>query len=268
MSEITKYLPWDWTIKSLDPSFAPCPPSSTILGTYAVVNVVTAVVSILLGHRKVTKFLTCHACGKEGSRAYYFTWIFPCGLQLAANALNAWIMKNSPHYAGTFSVSEIMLFYTARPRLSFIFLCYLVRWTSDDDDDPAKDVSSPYISAFMSSFIAELVLQIIALYIMGRTVHFAASQGYYVVTSSAYQTIPHGAHLMYGGALFYLIGGGVLLLGCFDLLKSHSGSLDWVLASLPYTWLASWLFWAGFVKLAGPLYVSCAPTGTKITTDV
>jgi hypothetical protein len=78
--------------------------------------------------------------------------------------------------------------------------------------------------------------------------------------------------MMYAGALYYLIGGSVslaLTLLCLSLpFTDKDKDIDHkkpvkmmvirVVAVLPLmatTFLGSWLFWAGFVKLAGPLLV-------------
>jgi hypothetical protein len=43
----------------------------------------------------------------------------PLGLQLAANAINAALIRNSSGYVATFTVAEYMIFLVARPRLSW-----------------------------------------------------------------------------------------------------------------------------------------------------
>jgi hypothetical protein len=46
-----------------------------------------------------------------------------------------------------------------------------------------------------------------AMYIMGNNVHFIAGHEYYNVRNTGYHSVPAAAHLMYGGALYYLIAG-------------------------------------------------------------
>ena len=118
----------------------------------------------------------------------------------------------------------------------------------------------------MSQFIAEFILQLIALYIMGRTAHFAAGRGYYLVHTDLYRSLPPGAHMMYSGALYYLIIGSFSWLLAIGLISGAAGRFDIenpkvetayvmfaITLSLTSVWLASWIFWAGFVRLAGQL---------------
>ncbi|OCK76705.1 hypothetical protein K432DRAFT_335237 [Lepidopterella palustris CBS 459.81] len=137
--------------------------------------------------------------------------------------------------------------------------------TTDDTSD-----DYPWWSAFMSQFIGEFMLQTIALYIMGLTAHFASGHGYYEISKrKLYHSLPHGAHMMYAGALYYLVAGsGFLLFASLFIFfniraskyiaKANTPAIVLVLVLLLVsTWMGSWIFWAGFVKLAGNLY--CPP---------
>lgn len=129
----------------------------------------------------------------------------------------------------------------------------------------------PWWSAFMTQFIAEFILQIITLYIMGRTAHFATQKGYYKIYVKSYWSIPFSARMMYSGALYYLVAGSMFLIFAFmfilyTLLSSRIKELGKannvvIVATLIFllisTWMGSWIFWVGFVKLAGNLY--CPP---------
>ena len=96
-------LPWNWTITSLDPNSSPCPSESSILATFAAVNGVVSGLALLAGHQKVVKCLSCDMCGGEG-RSWMYMWIFPIGLQLAANAAIAALIKRNSSYAADFAV--------------------------------------------------------------------------------------------------------------------------------------------------------------------
>ncbi|KAF2476912.1 uncharacterized protein BDR25DRAFT_42126 [Lindgomyces ingoldianus] len=363
-----RYFPWDWTIESLDQTTHKCPSVSSLLGTFAIVNGVVSLLAVFFGHRLVVKKLTCGFFGKRGSRAWTWMWILPVGLQLAANAFIALLIKKSTGYTADFKISELMLFLVARPRLSWIVLGafafkstknrpekekikpttpnldeyqptshpYEQSWhessnpsftsyssqtplfthphpppqhpnypyyhnttlypplhdtshTSyhrvlDDEMESSRSPSTsrghgyfsgsrdfPWWSAFMSQFIGEFILQIITLYLMGRTAHFATLHGYYKVSSDAYWALPPAARMMYSGALYYLVGGGLFLIfaGLFIVYsvcssrikyfgKASSTGIFLALAVLLIsTWMGSWIFWAGFVRLAGNLY--CPP---------
>jgi hypothetical protein len=62
----------------------------------------------------------------------------------------------------------------------------------------------PWENSFLSQFIAEVILQLVNASTTGRIAHFAATHRYYIINRE-YYSLPHSAHLMYGGALFYTI---------------------------------------------------------------
>jgi hypothetical protein len=293
------YLPWSWTITSADPSVATCPTTSHILSTFAIVNVVVSAAGIILGNRAIVNTVTFGKMGKPGSHAWFFTWMVPVALQLLANAIIAAIIKHSAGYHANFKVGEMVLFLVARPRLTWIILCFFAGragkpvWVSANaktgkeqytriemENVQAMNESStdlvnnvrwdyPWWNSFMAGFIGEIVLQCIAMYIMGRTAHFAATHEFYQVhQTKLYKSMPHGAHMMYAGALYYLIVGSigmicaiVFLAFAFWAAKKEgdrpeiSRKLGYIAAVLLLmsTWMGSWLFWAGFVELAGDL---------------
>jgi hypothetical protein len=258
-------LPFGWYIRPIDPSTASCPSSSSILGTFAIVNVVVTVLSIVSGHKNFTKFVTCNILRGDTGHPWRYMFIFPVGIQLLANLAIAHIMKGAPGYEYNYSSWELMLFFTARPRLTFVGLAIasMVKKPSKkgyDEDD------YPWLSSCLSNFIGELVLQLIALYIMGTTVHYGVHSKYYLVWSDEYKSLDHFTHVLYGGAMYYLIAGCVYLLIILVVLffqnREHfvgRGSENWILVFahliLATTWLGSWLFWVGFVKTVGDKYV-------------
>lgn len=341
------YFPWDWTITSVDKQEHTCPTVSSLLGTFAAVNGVVSALAVVFGHRLVVKKLTCGVFGHRDSRSWVWMWIVPVGLQLAANAFIALLIKQSAGYKADFKISELMLFLVARPRLSWIILggfaakSQKVRrererasrreepqyphspnpssaflgtpqpydntyspWASQhsfpnytpytsqtalnpyghsahaqayhhvpsSDTDVSRgigfhlgDRDFPWWSAFMTQFIGEYVLQIMSLYIMGRTAHFATLHGYYKIYHDSYWDIPSAARMMYSGALYYLVAGSLFLIfaAIFILYTifgsraklfgkaSNAGIVLTLVFLLISTWMGSWIFWAGFVKLAG-----------------
>lgn len=122
----------------------------------------------------------------------------------------------------------------------------------------------------MATIVTEVLLQFFGAYTMGRTAHFAAVNGYYLVN---HHNFPHGsdAYLMYCGAMIFLVFMSSGFTGIFYATQAyyqsddnHSGPkisrgwISWLIfSSLSINWLGSWLFWAGFIKLAGDLY--CLP---------
>ena len=320
-NQSAQYLPIPWTITSTSPTQHTCPSPSSLLSTFAIVNAIVSLLAVLFGHRRVVQELTCGYFGSRGSQSWKLLWILPVGLQLSANACIAVLIQRAEGYEATFKVSELMLWLTARPRLSWIVLgaCawkkHVVRNgaayphernhtstsssklninTSYEELQPTspnpryshRSLSNPYAhipadetdmmdffddypwwSAFMAQFIAEFVLQIMALYVMGRTAHYGAARNYYKVYLSTYWDIPASARMMYSGALYYLVAGSLFLIFAFFFIVYQmfsykvktlgKGNTIAIVISLWFllisTWLGSWLFWAGFVKLAGDL---------------
>jgi len=212
------------------------------------------------------------------------------GLQLGANAIIAVIFQKAPGYNADFEVWELMLFFTVRPRLSWIALGMLGpishskgkkmtverqmpmkgrarRKALQNGIPETEDIyipDFPWRNSAIAQIFAEIVLQCIALYIMGRSAHFGAQKGFYSVSSDTYKELPSAARLMYAGALYYLITGACMLTYEFYWLAKTirneirdqeyaSGIGLFVVLNLFTTWTGSWIFWAGFVHLAGSL---------------
>lgn len=252
-------LPWDWTVTSLDLTVHQCPSVSSVLGTFAVVNAMVSVLAPIFGHRVVVNRITCGKMAREGSESWFYMWMPTVGLQLGANALVARIIKHTTGYHTDVAIWELMLFYSSRPRLAWITLCLFAPWRR------RKTNEFPWEQAFLSLFIAEFILQAISMYIMGRTAHFAANQGYYLIQTDLYKSLPSGAQMMYGSALYIIICGSLsflttvwFIIGTIEKHKEspkekQSTSIIFAvgLFCLLTNWLGSWLFWAGFLHLAG-----------------
>jgi hypothetical protein len=185
--------------------------------------------------------------GDRNSKSWIWTWLIPLSLQLGANALIATIYKATPGYGFGFQIYDLFLFWTTRPRLSWIVLAALINIGAEDDKN------GHWEAAAKSSMIAELFLLLISTYYMGLTANFARIQGFYTVHSTAIQS----AKLMYAGALMSLIFVFVttsFLLGMIFTKHSwHSQGLTFnaLLFISITTWLASWLFWVGYIFTAG-----------------
>ncbi|KAH8719139.1 hypothetical protein GQ44DRAFT_775482 [Phaeosphaeriaceae sp. PMI808] len=199
-----------------------CPPVSSALTTFFVVNILASIFTVAIGHRLVTKKLTCGICGKRGSEWWRILWIVPLGLQLAANATIAVMVKRTPGYRDEFTVAELTLFFTARPRLSWIIIAFVSvvhrrKALQKDKEEPstvATGVSSTaerpvygydyyWRSTALSQFIAEIILQLIATYTMVRTANFARKHDYYIIGNLT-GALGRDAHMMYAGALLFL----------------------------------------------------------------
>ena len=255
------YIPWTWYVRPANPEY-PCPSVHWTLGTFAIVNGLVSAFSLLVGHRKVMNFLTCGCLGKEDGGSWGLMWIASVGLQLCANAIIAAIYRSEAGYGANFAIGDLVLFYTTRPRLAWIVLALCMQFGAGS----SKHGKGYWEDAAKQLAIAEVVLSLIASYYAGITAHFATVNGYYVVgrLQGPYAT---AAHMLYAGALFYLITlCGTILTTFLMVAAMHDREKDWIntamiiilLGGIGVTsWLASWLFWAGYVLLAGDLY--CPP---------
>jgi hypothetical protein len=109
--------------------------------------------------------------------------------------------------------------------------------------------------AAKSQLIAKLVLQAMACYVMGAIVQQGSQNFVYNIVALG---VPDIVRLMYIGALYYLVLGGISLVALIFVLLTmgiHGDSNKYknymrgvLLLFLVSTWLGSWLFWVGFVK--------------------
>jgi hypothetical protein len=115
------------------------------------------------------------------------------------------------------------------------------------------------------------------MYTVGRIVHFAATHGYYKI-NHGYHLLPEAAHVIYAGALLYIITMPFNLLPLIlwfpvwvrvrrlrstemdenaektQIIGGYSSTFqNFVWISAGTTWLASWLIWSGYVLLMGDL---------------
>jgi hypothetical protein len=292
MSNNTTLLPWSWSVTSNDAS--KCPSSSAILLTFAVVNIVVTAVGIVTGNSIFVKFITCGRFGHDGSGAWKWLWLIPFGLQMGANAGIGVLISHVPGYTSTFKVWQLIFLYTARPRLSWVVLGFLSlksrrnvpQYRPHDRDGYWQDYSgspknifdvstlppehvhldsgpSYWHSSAMAQLLAEMMLELLALYIMGRVVHFGALHKFYALSTPEYKALPRAAHLMYAGAMWYLIAVSgmltVVIIAWYYIVeigrKSYQSQQTTIGLMLFFgatsTWVSSWLFWAGYVELAG-----------------
>jgi hypothetical protein len=268
-------IPWAWAITPLNSTEFQCPGTANILGVFALVNIVMSVLAMVAGNRIVMKKLSCRTCGEKNSSTWTFLWPIQAGLILGGNALCAWINVSAHGFdkARMPRVWDLMLFYCARPRISWFVLLL------------TKNFAREWDHAAQQSNLAEMVMQILGSYYMGRTAHFAASHGLYLTHHlDGYQ---HGTdfHLMAGGALLYLVllylsiaslglstcAPGFSLLNQSRLDRGMNVEFEGVrvnpneVENVGYgaiicnmmfatlSWVACWLFFAGYTRLAGDL---------------
>lgn len=228
------------------------------------VNIVASILSIITGHQKVAKKFSCGLFGRPLSeKTMLFGWMLPFSLTITANVVIAALILYDPDYKKSFPMVDLVFFLVARPRLTWFSLALIGELSPSSNPFTGKE--QPWISAACSVLVAEVFLQLITGYYMGTTAHFAATRGYYKL-STLPGPVGHNAHLMYGAALFWLVvGSGVLIYAVLLILVVFRGTVEQdeqrersimhgiVLFLLIVNWLATWLFWAGFVRLAGDL---------------
>ena len=263
---------WQWTVayNSTDVSSArptyKCPTTRAQLGSFAIVNGVTLIASLILGHRSVIKFLTCRMFGsKESSTSWWLlSGAASAALSIAGNAINAGLIKATPGFENI-SVSHLVLLWCARPRLA---------WTGALLAAVGAE-NSYYTSLGASCTIAEGILQTMASFYIGRTAHWAVISGY--LKEGRLVDIPgaHDARIMYAGVLLWLITIAFafivwLVLLCYTTCSSKKeGETDIILFGIGFTitmilpLVGQWLFWVGFIGLAGDrLVLLLAQIGT------
>jgi hypothetical protein len=254
-------IPWNWTMDGLDGHGArKCPSTSRILGMFAAVNIASTVLSVIVGGDGVVRSLCCrpnriYSRDEPSKESIAWRWIMPVALQLTANAIIAVLIKATPGYGGNFSILELTIFYAARPRMSWFVLVWL-------------GMDKTFRRTAMAQAGAEVCLQVIAAYTMGRTASYGVGHGWLVI-GRLNGSLGDDAQLMYSGSLFYMVTGSIgTIAGIYWLLKTCTGELGveddiqedvvglalfLVPILLIFNWLGAWLFWAGFVKVAGDL---------------
>ena len=245
----SELIPWSWQVtpNDVDGPEDYCPSTLSILGTFAIINVLVSLIGLVSGNRKVIEFVACgYSDGDDDEPTWFYMFIFPLGLNLGPNALIAYLYSTTPGFGESFSIWDLTLFYTTRPRLSWLLLVVFM------NIDTVRSSDTHYIRSAKAAVAAEFCLQLMSSYYMGRTAHFAAKNDFY----SHLGTAPEDARVMYAGALLSLVSLFFTLVNLADILFSDAGSdtsFSVVLLIGCTSWLGSWIFWGGFVGLAGNL---------------
>lgn len=240
------FIPWTWQVGHFTTDNGVCPSTASILATFAVINILVSILSLIVGNQKLIESVTCgYIDGDDDKVTWFYMFIFPLGINLGSNALIAYLYKSTPGFGENFTIADLTLFYTTRPRLSWLVLVIFM------NIDALRKKEKRYIRSAKAAVAAEALLQILSSYYMGKTVHFAAKNGYYRHIGAA----PQDARVMYAAALLSLVSLFFTLISLvFILNRSHQKTTFPVLVIIGCTsWLGSWMFWGGFVSLAGPL---------------
>ena len=263
---------WQWTVEYNSTGIPDvtttykCPTKLAQLGSFAIVNAVTLIASLILGHRSVVKWLTCAMCGsKESSTSWWWlSGAASAALSIGGNAINANLIKHTLGFHGI-STSDLVLLWCARPRLA---------WTGALLAAVGAE-NSYYTSLGASCTIAEGILQTMASFYIGRTAHWAAILGYLRIGHLDGIPGAHDAKMMYAGVLLWLITIAFalvvwLFLVCYTWCSSKKeGSNDVIIFGVCFTitmilpLIGQWLFWAGFIGLAGDRLESHSRRGIR-----
>ena len=250
---------WQWEVKYSAagipnaPATYKCPTKAGQLGSFVVVNVVTVLASFIFGHRKVLKFLTCKMCGHQDSstKGWFLSGAIAAGISVGANAINAKLIKQTPGF-GDISVMSLVLLWCARPRLSWIGGLLAIIGEKEHN----------YTALGASCTIAEGILQVLACFYMGRTAHWGVMLGYLKEGHVNGAPGAYDAKMMYAGSLLWLITVALIFLPWLVLVfKGEKDAEDSTIAGFLFCFcmimplIGQWLFWAGFIGLAGDRYV-------------
>lgn len=163
-------------------------------------------------------------------------------MNLGSSALIAYLYQTTPGFGKHFTIHDLTLVYTTRPRLSWLMLFIFM------EIDTVRQNGKNYVKSAKFAVAAEMVLQIISSYYMKRTAHLAAKNGCYSHPGSA----PPDARIMDAGALLSLVSLFFTLLSLLGILFADPRFDYSFIVVTPIgctSWLASWLFWGGFVHL-------------------
>jgi hypothetical protein len=270
-----------------------CPRARTILASFAVVNAIVLVGSFMTANRHVVKRLTCGRWGDPGSRLWPLMALLGVALNLLANWWNAMLLRSAHARANAHSgadaaaaanttaatnstattaaaagstsaadlpsIGHLVLFWCARPRMAWMIVPLAYLWHRAGRDP------TTFVSAAVSSLLAEVVLQLLGATYLGMTVNYARRHGYYLVGRLAF--VPRGADalLMYSGALLWLVlvGVGVITaaLTYTPLGRLTKDGMKWLARTAAACAAAAWrgVCWLPkrtkeFVAFAAPLW--------------
>ncbi|KAK3360668.1 hypothetical protein B0T25DRAFT_536118 [Lasiosphaeria hispida] len=293
-------LPWSWVLPPENPDTQRCFASPLILGTVVVADVLSILFCVVVGSRALVQMFTpwlrlplqliglSHFADKLFTdpdwggldTSFRRSWIWTVAMQFTANAVVAkTTIAASGNGPQTPSVGDFMMFLFMRPRMTWVVLCLFVPpgllynreyrqkmipvWS--DGLWPGNWAKGVY-----QHVIAEAAIQLVGgAYYAGKTAHFATTRGYYYANALEGCPFRTEAKMMYAGALVYLIFLPPIIFLAVGLLFPPSFEGNYRQKSDPLSnnylfslvgWIGSWLFFAGYVRLAGDLYCPTGPT--------
>ena len=237
----SELLPWTWQIlpdnftlnatsnNVIDSDTEHCPSEAGKLASFAIVNLVVAIVIPILGRRTLINRLTGGLLGKSNSRTWIVTGLLGVGLHLGSNAINAKIIKDTPGYSHI-NITHLTFLWCTRPRLGWLAVALV-------DFQASKAM---YFSVTASTLIVEFVLQILGAVYMGIATNYGRTHRFYNLTSLRRYGGMHGhyAQIMYAGCLLWCCVFPFALLACaWSILDiyDHLSSLSTYLSAMTKT---------------------------------
>ena len=193
-------LPWKWTIRPAPNATATahhCPSTSAKIASFALINAIVGVSTLFLGRRTVVNRLTCGFLGNAGSPTWPLVSLFVVAINLLANFINALSIHKLTGYVVP-SIGTLVIFWMSRPRLAWLATAL----------GPVQKEQSMYVSLAASALLTEFVLQSVGAVFIGRTVVFAARNGYYKINALQFAPKKTSALMMFAGALLWVVSIG------------------------------------------------------------
>jgi hypothetical protein len=236
---IPALVPWNWTVQAspqaamlstlgiqiTDPAtsstpYLSIPPwgpgtcassTSEKLGVFAAVNIVSALLIPILGRRTVVRKLTFGIGGKLGSSGWPLMGVLSACLHVSSNLVNARIIRSVPGYEDV-PFAALALLWCTRPRLSWLAVFLATREAED----------GMYFNAAASAITTEAILQVLGAVYFGITANYGRKKRFYYIKHL--DPYPRGidAHIMYAGALLWLITLFFTLVACVACIAGLS----------------------------------------------
>ena len=189
-------IPWEINLQPLNNTgdHLICPSNSTKIASFAVINILVCLASLVPGRRTIVHRMTFGLCGKEGSSLWPLISLLVVVFNILANLVNALLIKRSSDFSSV-PVGTLILFWMSRPRMAWI-ATLLVNIEKE---------KSMYVSLGASALLTEFILQGIGAVFIGRTMAFAVKNNYYRLNYLQYVPERNAALFMYAGALLWLV---------------------------------------------------------------
>jgi hypothetical protein len=112
--------PWNWRVgpKQGSPE-TKCPSTSLKLGSFATINIIIGLLSIILGRRSLVQKITFGYLGRAGSPLWPLMGVISVALNLIANYINALLLRRIPAFSDV-PVGSLVLFWCTRPRMAWM----------------------------------------------------------------------------------------------------------------------------------------------------